>query len=85
MLGTHNMYEGMCLSAFYKLHQDMTVSLPPRKICAIWEYQLAGFFHFWNAVLSTNFGSTGRLHYFSVVHKVRAHASYMDVVRQLKK
>ena len=38
-----------------------------------------GIFSLQNAVLSTNFGSTGRLHYFSATHKVRANASYMDV------
>ena len=69
----------MCLSAFYKLHKDLTVSQPPRKFCAVWKLQFAGFFHLWNALLSTNFGSTGRLHYFSAVHKVGAHASYMGV------
>lgn len=40
------MYEGMCIRAFYKLHRDLTVSLPPGKICDIWKLQLAGFFHF---------------------------------------
>lgn len=30
--------------------------------------------------VSTNFGSTGRLHYFSAVHKVRAHVSLMCVI-----
>lgn len=40
------MYEGMCLRAFYKLYQDSTVSLPPRKVCAVWRPHLAGFFHF---------------------------------------
>ena len=39
-----------------------------------------GIFSLQNALLSTNFGSTGRLHYFSAIPKVRAHASYMDVV-----
>ena len=38
-----------------------------------------GIFPLHNALLSTNFGSTGRIHYFSAVHKVRAHASYMGV------
>lgn len=27
-----------------------------------------------------NFGSTDRLHYFSAIHKMRAHASYMGVI-----
>lgn len=75
----------MCLRAFYKLHQDLTVSLPPRKFRAIWNLQYAGFFYFRNAVLSTNFRRTGRLHYFSAVHKVRAHASYMGVSLQNNK
>ena len=70
----------MCFRAFYKLYLNLTVSLPPRRVYIIWMLQLAGFFHFMDAVLSTNFGSTGRLHYFSTVHKVRAHASYMGVV-----
>jgi len=41
------------------------------------ETLVRGIFSLHNALLSTNFGSTGRLHYFSAVHKVRAHASYI--------
>ena len=49
------------------------------------ETSACGIFSLHCAVLSTNFGSTGRLHYFSAIHQVRAHASYMGVVRHAKK
>ncbi|MEO1254718.1 MAG: hypothetical protein AAFY41_07525 [Bacteroidota bacterium] len=53
-------------------------SAAERGLCGL-EISACGIFSLQNAVPSTNFGSTGRLHYFSAVHKVRAHASYMDV------
>ncbi len=73
------MYEGMCLPAFYKLHKNLTVKPATEKDLSYLVASVCGFFSLPNAVLSTNFGSTGRLHYFSAIHKVRAHASYMDV------
>ena len=53
------MYEGMCLHAFYKLHLDSTVSLPPKKVLCCLVTSAHGSFSLQNAVLSTNFGSTG--------------------------
>ncbi len=44
--------------------------LPPRKISAIWRLKLSGIFSLQNALLSTNFGSTGRLHYFAAINEV---------------
>ncbi len=55
---------------------------PPRKVSAIWSLMLAGFFHFNTQCVLQTLEATGRLHYFSVLHKVRAHASYMDVICQ---
>ena len=47
---------------------NSTVNLPLRYGSAFYLLLLAGVFDFQNAVLSTNFGSTGRLHYFSAAH-----------------
>ena len=69
----------MCLRAFYLLHQNLTVSSTAEKVLWYLETSASGIFLLQNAVHSANFGSTGRLHYFSAIHKVRAHASYMDV------
>ena len=70
----------MCLRAFYKLHRNLSVSSAAAKVLWCLGISVRGIFPLQIAVLSANFGSTGRLHYFSAVRKVRAHASYMDVV-----
>ncbi len=54
-------------------------SATEKALCCL-ETSSRGIFPLLDALLSVNFGSTGRLHYFSAVHKVRAHASYMDVM-----
>ncbi len=36
----------MYLCAFYNLYLDLTVSQLPRKFCAVWKLQVAGFFTF---------------------------------------
>ncbi len=64
----------MCLSAFYKLYLDLTVSSATEIVLCYLETSFRGIFSLQNALLSTNFGCTGRLHYFSAVHKVRAHS-----------
>ncbi len=73
------MYEGMCFSALQKLNLNLTVKSATEKVWCCLGTSVLGIFSLQNALLSTNFGSTGRLHYFSAIHKVRAHASYMDV------
>jgi hypothetical protein len=64
----NNMYKGMCLRAFYTLHLNSSVSSAAEKDLRCLDISAFGIFHLLNAVLSTNFGSTGRLHYFSAVH-----------------
>ncbi len=70
----------MCLSASYMLHRNSTVSSAAQQDFVLLGTSARGIFSLHNAVRSTNFGCTGRLHYFSAVHKVRAHALYMDVI-----
>lgn len=69
------MYEGMCIRAFYKLPWDSIVSSTVEKALSCLETLSCGIFSLHNAVLSTSFGSTVRLHDFSAVHYLRAHAS----------
>ncbi len=71
------------LKCFYKLHQVSHRESAAEKVLCCLPTFARGFFHFLNAVVSANFGCTGRLHYFSAVHKVRAHASYMVVIQNL--
>lgn len=58
------MYEGMCFSAFYKLHLHLTVSSTAERVLSCLESLVCGVFSLQNALLSTNVGCTGRLHYF---------------------
>lgn len=60
----------MCLRAFYKLHQNLTVSSTAEIVLWCLELLLAGFFSLQSALLSTNFGSTGRLHYLGAISQV---------------
>ncbi|SMD37008.1 hypothetical protein SAMN04488029_3188 [Reichenbachiella faecimaris] len=70
----------MCLRAFHNLHLDLTVKSATENFLSLFATSARGNFSLQDALLSKNFGSTGSLHYFRAIHKVRAHASYMDVV-----
>ena len=73
------MYEGKCLSAFYKMYRNSSVSTTSWIVLCCLETSVRWIFSLQNALLSTSFGSTGRLHYFTAINQVWAHASYMDV------
>ena len=80
------MYEGMCLCAFYKLHRDSSVSLSPEKVLCCLETSAGGIFSLHNALLPANFGSTGRLHYLSYIHKATTpHILYLAIIMRKSK
>jgi hypothetical protein len=70
----------MCLRVFHKLYQDSTVNLPLRKVSAFYLLLLAGLFTF--RTLCRH--ELGRFHYFSAVHKVRAHASHIGIIHHYR-